>query len=52
MDGPSSGAKLITIANMGHRVRVLGRDDVWVKIEWQGNTAYVKENNILQITED
>jgi uncharacterized protein YgiM (DUF1202 family) len=51
MDGPSSGAKLVAIADMGHRVHVLGKDDVWVKIKWQGNTAYIKENNILQITE-
>jgi hypothetical protein len=52
MDGPSSGAKLVAIADVGHRVHVLGREDVWVKIEWQGNTAYIKENNILQIIED
>jgi len=52
MDGPSSGAKLIAIADMGHRVHVLGKTDVWVKVEWKGNTAYVKENNILQIIED
>lgn len=52
MDGPSSGAKLVAIADVGHRVQVLGKEDVWVKIEWQGNTAYIKENNILQIIED
>lgn len=52
MDGPSAGAKLIAIADMGHRVDVLGKEDVWVKIEWQGNTAFIKENNILQIIED
>ena len=52
MDGPSSGAKLIAIANMGHRVHVLGKDDVWVKVEWEGSIAYIKENNILQIIED
>jgi hypothetical protein len=52
MDGPSSGAKLITIADMGHRVHVLGKDDVWVKVEWEGSIAYIKENNILQIIED
>ena len=52
MDGPSSGAKLIAIADIGHRVHVLGKDDVWVKVEWEGSTAYIKENNILQIIED
>jgi len=52
MEGPSSGAKLIDIADMGHRVQVLGKDDVWVKVEWEGSVAYVKENNILQIIED
>ena len=52
MDGPSSGAKLIAIADLGHRVHVLGKEDVWVKVEWEGSTAYIKENNILQIIED
>lgn len=52
MDGPSSGAKLIAIADMGHRIHVLGKEDVWVKVEWKGSTAYIKENNILQIIED
>lgn len=52
MDGPSSGAKLIAIADIGHRVKILGKEDVWVKISWEGNPAYVKENNILQIKED
>jgi len=52
MDGPSSGAKLIAIADMGHRVHVLGKEDVWIKVEWEGSAAYIKENNILQIIED
>jgi len=52
MAGPSSGAKLIAIADLGHRVHVLGKEDVWVKVEWEGGTAYIKENNILQIIED
>ena len=52
MDGPSAGAKLVDIADMGHRVQVIGKVDVWVKIRWKGNPAYVRENNILQISED
>ena len=52
MDGPSSGSKLVAIADIGNRVKVLGKEDVWVKINWQGNPAYVKENNILEIIED
>jgi len=52
MAGPSSGSKLIAIADLGHRVHVLGKEDVWVKVEWEGSTAYIKENNILQIIED
>lgn len=52
MDGPSSGSKLVAIADIGHRVQVLGKEDVWVKIRWEGNPVYVKENNLLEITED
>jgi hypothetical protein len=49
MDGPSPGASLITIASGGHRVEVIGKKDVWLKIRWNGEIAYVKENSLLAI---
>jgi hypothetical protein len=49
MDGPSAGANLITITNDGHRVEVIGKKDVWLKILWDGRTAYIRENSLLPV---
>lgn len=49
MQAPSSGADLLEVVKKGHRVRIVGKEDVWVKINWNGNTAYVRENNIRPI---
>ena len=49
MDGPSPGASLLQIVGDGHRVEVIGKKDVWMKIRWDGNVAFVKENNLLPI---
>lgn len=51
MSGPSAGSKLVAIAGQGHRVKVKGKKDVWVKVEWGDQEAYVRENNLLQIME-
>lgn len=49
MDGPSPGATLITVASDGHRVEVIGRTDVWMKIRWDGRVAYVRDNSVLPV---
>ena len=49
MDGPSSGADLVKIIDKGHRVKVIDKKDVWVEIEWEGNIAYIRENNIATL---
>lgn len=49
MNGPSAGAGLIEIAGRGHRIDVLDKADVWVKIRWQDGVAWVRENNIEMI---
>jgi hypothetical protein len=49
MEGPSAGASVVEIVKDGHRVEVLGKKDVWMKIRWDGNIAYVKENSIMPI---
>lgn len=52
MDGPSAGAGLVAIADMGHRVSVIGKKDIWVKIIWEDDVAYIRENNLLQISKE
>ena len=49
MDGPSAGASVIEIVSDGHRVEVLGKKDVWLKIRWDEDIAYVKENSIRPV---
>jgi uncharacterized protein YgiM (DUF1202 family) len=50
MDGPSPGAGVVSVVSGGHRVEILGRKDVWVKIQWQGATAYIRDTNLLTLT--
>jgi hypothetical protein len=60
MDGPSPGAELVDIVPPGHRVEVIGTDskwhetlwnnkqvNVWLKVIWNDEPAYVKTNQIL-----
>ncbi len=49
MEGPSAGAPVTKVVNEGHRVEVLGEKDVWLKVKWNDEIAYVKSNRILPI---
>lgn len=49
MDGPSPGAPLVDVAGGGHRVEVIGKKDIWLKIRWNGDVAYVRQNSLLPI---
>ena len=46
---PSGASDVTEIIGSGHRVTVLGKEDVWVKIRWKEEVAYIKENGILLI---
>jgi hypothetical protein len=49
MSAPSSASPVVRIIGDGHRVEVIGKKDVWLKIKWNGEIAYVKENSLLPI---
>ena len=49
MEGPSAGASLVTIINGGHRVEVIGKKDVWLKIRWDDEVAFIRESSLLPI---
>lgn len=49
MKGPSPGADVIDVIAKGHRVEILGKDDVWVKISWNDDEAFIKAINIRPI---
>lgn len=44
MDGPSAGASVVEIIRDGHRVEVIGKKDVWLRIRWDGEVAYIREH--------
>jgi hypothetical protein len=46
MTAPSAGAGLVTTAGVGHRVNIVGEQDIWYRIEWEGQTAYIRKNNL------
>jgi hypothetical protein len=49
MAGPSAGASVISVVRDGHRVQVLGRNDVWLKVQWGDGEAYIKDTNLLTV---
>jgi uncharacterized protein YgiM (DUF1202 family) len=46
MSAPSAGAKLVHIAQKGHRLDVQAKQDIWVKVSWNGKTAFVRQQNV------
>jgi len=49
MEGPSPGSDVVDVVSNGHRVKVLGKEDVWIKISWNDQDAYIKEFNLKPI---
>jgi len=49
MDGPSAGSSVISVVRDGHRVQVIGKKDVWMKVQWGDREAYIKESNLLPV---
>lgn len=49
MAGPSAGAPVIDVVGDGHRVQVIGKKDVWLKVRWDDDVAYVKQNSLRPI---
>jgi tetratricopeptide (TPR) repeat protein len=49
MSSPSGGSYLIDYVGKGHRVTLLGKEDIWYKILWNDKPAYVREGNLVLI---
>jgi hypothetical protein len=49
MDGPSGGASVVSIVRDGHRVKIKGKKDVWVRVQWGEKEVFIKENNLLPV---
>jgi uncharacterized protein YgiM (DUF1202 family) len=46
MAGPSAGANVIDVISKGNKISINNQKDVWLQIEWKGQTGYVKSNNV------
>ncbi|SHJ71735.1 SH3 domain-containing protein [Reichenbachiella agariperforans] len=49
MDGPSVGSDLVEVIQKGHRLTILDEDEVWVKVAWKDQEAYVKQSKVLKV---
>jgi len=50
MAGPSAGANVIDVITKGNKVKISNQEDVWLQIEWQGETGFVKNNNVRRLS--
>ncbi|MEM1405165.1 MAG: SH3 domain-containing protein [Bacteroidota bacterium] len=46
MSGPSAGSEVVDILDKGHRLSYSSKKDVWVKVNWKDNAAYIKEDKL------
>lgn len=51
MTAPSAGATIHSVLDKGHRVNIMGKEDIWYKIEWDEQNIFIRENNLLIIDE-
>jgi hypothetical protein len=49
MAAPSASADVLDIFKAGHRVKILGQEDVWLKIQWGNQIGYVKNGHIKRL---
>lgn len=49
MSGPSAGSAVVDVIRKGHRLKILGKEDVWYRVEWKEKVFYVKSNALKQV---
>ncbi len=49
MSAPSAGASWLATATKGHKVPITGEQDIWYEIRWNGDKAYIRKNNLLEL---
>lgn len=49
MDGPSSGANVVSVISEGTLLKLLGHEDVWLRVKWTDKEVYLKEKSILKV---
>ena len=49
MAGPAAGAAWLSTATIGDRLTLLGRQDIWYRVEWQRREAFVRASDLLVV---
>ena len=49
MDGPGASATWLSTATTGDRLPVLGRQDIWYRVQWQQRIAFVRATDLLVV---
>ncbi len=50
MADPSAGADVIEVITKGNKIKINGKQDVWLQIEWQGGVGYIKTINVKRLS--
>lgn len=50
MSGPSAGSSVIDIISEGHQLKILGQNDVWIKVSWKDKEVFIKESSLLPVS--
>jgi len=49
MQGPSGGSDFVQYVEKGNKLVVSDKNDIWYKVEWQGQSSWINEKNLLLI---
>ncbi len=49
LTAPSAAADVARIINKGHKIKILGKQDVWYKFNWSGQIVYIHQENLKLI---
>jgi hypothetical protein len=49
MAAPAAGAPWLATATKGHRIDLKGEQDIWYETEWNGQRAYIRKKNVLEL---
>ncbi len=49
LTAPSAAANLVKIIDKGHKIKILGKQDVWYKFNWGGQIVYIHQDNLKLI---
>lgn len=49
MAAPSPGARWLATATQGHRLELTGERDIWYETEWNGQRAFIRKNNVVEL---